>query len=197
MEMMRRFVQLVLRAFAGVALLSGAVLWAGSRPAVAAPCTPIVLLQILCPKTTAPPTTAAATSAPPTTKALVTGHPTSPATSSAKKSVASKTSARAVSVGDPGLPASVPGVVTPSLSSGADAVAPQLAGTAAPTTSSAVADAPVAQSRLSVVGEVGLPNDHATLRIVLSLLTALVAGVALAQLPASRRRPRADGDPPR
>lgn len=194
------------RACASGALVAAAVLWVGAGPAsavaAAVPCTPIVILQPLCPKTTVPPTTVPPTTAPPTTKAPATTRPTSSATTAPKKAAAKATSSRAASpaasVGDGALPTSAPGAVDlPAIGSGADAVAPQLAGTATSSTTQVVAGVPVVQPQLSVVGNVkGLPDDHSGLRILLSILTALVAAVAVAQVPASRRIPRPDDDPP-
>jgi hypothetical protein len=195
--MMTRHVPLILRVLAGGALVTVAVLWAGTGPAAAsaaAPCTPIVILQPLCPKTTTPSTMAPPTTAPPTTKAPTTTRPSSSAATATKKTAAQSTSGRATSVGDgsPSVPAAG-AIVLPSLGSGADAVAPQLA---APSTTTALAGVPEVQPEQSVLTSVkGLPNDHATARIILSLLTVLVAALALAQLPASRRTPQPDGDP--
>jgi len=198
MMMMTRHVRLILQVLAGGALMTGAVLWAGAGPAAAAgataPCTPIVLLQPLCPKTTTPVTMAPPTTAPPTTKAPTTTRPPSTATAT-KKAPAQSSAGRATPVGDGGQPVSGAGaIVLPSLGSGAAAVAPQLA---APSTTTALAGVPEFEPQQSVVSNInGLPNDHSTARIILSLLTALVAAVALAQLPASRRTPQPDGEPP-
>jgi hypothetical protein len=76
----------------------------------------------------------------------------------------------------------------------ADAAAPELAVTAAPTTTVFTGVAPAFSGFVGVTTP-GLPNDHKTGRVALSILVLLVAAVATAQIPPSRRSPRPTSDP--
>jgi hypothetical protein len=159
------------------------------------------LLPVLCPPTTPPKT------APPTTKAPVvtappsTAHvpPTVAATAAAKATTKATATAlhgsaqpAVASVGAGVLP---PAVAAPAdLGAGSDAAAPQLApasalaagNTTATTTSSSFSGLVGAtQNPLT-----GLPSKHSRLRLVLSLFVFLIAAIAAAQIPESRRSPR-------
>jgi len=190
-----RLARVVVLALASGTLVLTAAFWTGASPAGAASTTPATtcgILGLLCPPTT--PAKAPVTTAPPTTVRQTTS------TTTAKKPVTTATTATqsrqptgVASVGVAGLPLAGVGNI-PAL--GADpASAPQLAGTASATTTTVAAAPPTILTPRVVSGLVGatggLPNDHATLRIVLSVLALLIAGVAAAQLPASRRSPGA------
>jgi hypothetical protein len=193
---MMRTIRLVGFALGAGALASVAVLWLGVIPARAAARTGICipLLPSTCPTTTVA-TTPPTTKAPPTTTATTvppkTGHPASTVAGTSRTTAPRRTTA-APSVGAAGLPALPAGTGDPLLATGADPSAPQLAGTPAPS-SPAVATTSPALSGL-VGATKGLPNDHATVRIVLSIGGLLVAALAIAQLPASRRSPRPAGN---
>lgn len=166
---------------ASTALLAGNVPTAGAAQPGLCP-----LLPILCPPTTvakAPATTTApATTAPPKTAAPTTGRP--PPTT-ARTTATNRNTSAVASVGDGALPASPADAGAAAAS--ADDAAPQLAGLPTATTIPlTMAPAPGAVSGL-VGASKGLPNDRSTLRVALSLLVLLVAAVAAAQLPASRR----------
>jgi hypothetical protein len=199
---MLRWIRLVGVAATAGLLASTAALWAGASPAGATSrdglCT---LLPALCPPTTkTTPTTAAATTTPPTTKAPVTTPPGatkaatgSTAASTQRSTTANRSQPAVASVGAAGLPApALAPADMPAL--GADAAAPELAVTATPTTTALTG--PPAFSGFVGVSAPGLPNAHKTLRIALSILVLVVAAVATAQLPASRRSPRPAGESP-
>jgi hypothetical protein len=201
---MLRWIRLVGLAATGGLLASMVVLWSGVSTAGATSrdglCT---LLPALCPPTTktTPTTKAPVTTAPPTTKAPATTPPatTKPATGTTaaatqRSTTANRSGPAVASVGAAGLsaPAMAPSDM-PAL--GADAAAPELAVTAAPTTT-VFTRVPPALSGLVGTTTAGLPNDHKSLRVALSILVLLVAAVAAAQLPPSRRSPRPAGDPP-
>lgn len=179
-----------------------AVQWSGVTPASADLKSAGCILLILCPPTTpatTPPTThAPVTTAPPTTAARPTT--TAPA---AKRSTTPATTGRvtatrpAVGAGGVAAPSAGP-IDLPALGTGSDPAAPQLAGTSAPTTTVA-ANAPLVSlvplTPSGLVGTArGLPDDHARVRVLLSILALLIAAVAVAQLPSRRRTPQADTD---
>jgi hypothetical protein len=200
---MLRWIRLVGLAAIGGLVACTAVLWSGVSPAGATSrdglCT---LLPALCPPSTTKttPTTAPATTAPPTTKAPVTTPPVttkaatgSTAAATQRSTTANRSGPALASVGAAGLPAPAQAPSDmPAL--GADAAAPQLAVTAAPATT-VFTRLPPAFSGLVATTTPGLPNEHKTLRVALSILVLLVAAVATAQLPASRRSPRPASDP--
>ena len=169
---------------AGTAVLG----WAAPPASAASPglCT---LLPALCPPA-APATTkpAPATTAPPKTTPPTTARaPAITAATTPRTTTASRNASAVSSVGAGVLPPSVAAVP----GSTPDDAVPELAGL--PTTSTtAISAASVAPQALSGLGGAtsGLPNDHSTLRVLLSLVVLLIAAVAVAQLPASRRLPR-------
>ena len=161
------------------------------------------LLPILCPPTTKPkppPTT----SPPTTTAPAATTAPTAAATHAST----ARTTAKSVSAAPAkkAAPASVgtPGLLLPA--SGAldlpadNATAPQLATVAVPATAVPTTAVPALLGTLPLSGLVGatqnpvsgLPSDHGPVRVALSLLVLVIAAVAAAQLPQSRRHPRPD-----
>jgi hypothetical protein len=188
------------------ALASTAVLWLGAAPAGAVPgaslqavaCIP--LLQ-KCPPPTTATTKPAVTTVPLTTVLTTTTRPKTSTPTTAAVRATTTTTARntpgVASVGAPGVPSAAlaPGDLA-GLATGADPAAPQLAGIPAPAPSATVVvTIPPALSGL-VGTDRGLPNDHASLRLALSVVVLLVAGVAVAQLPTSRRFPRPSSDTP-
>jgi hypothetical protein len=188
---MPRLPRFAMLAVAGATLAMALMLGGALSPAAASPRAGSCLLPgILCPTTTVPrtvTTTAPVTTVPPTT------HPTTATTAAPNKTTATtspkKSSSSQPSVGVAGLP--VTGSINlPAI--GADTVpaAPQLAGTPTPTVSTVLYSPPTVLSGLVGATTRGLPNDHATLRIALSLLALVIAAVALAQVPGSRRSPR-------
>lgn len=188
------WIDLAWRALATASLVAAAVLLWSAAPAGAVESNGVcTLLPGLCPTTTVAKSTAT-TAAPPTTAkppaATPTTHPSTAATTTTT-TAAKKTVVQQPAIGAAGVPAPVD---LPSLGAG-DPTAPALAN---PPTSST---APVVFAPLPVPGLVGsaagtstgLPDDHSALRIAFALLVMVIAGVAIAQLPASRRSPR----PPR
>jgi hypothetical protein len=184
-----RFLALLL---ATGALATTALGLADARPAAAAPspglCT---LLPVLCPTTTTPTTKPAATTTkPPATTPPTTARPAVRATVAARTSTVNQGTGGVSSVGDGVLPAPAAAVEGPV----GDDAAPQLAVTPSP--SSTVVTFPLPDLSGLVGTTAGLPDDHARLRIGLSLVVLLIGIVALAQLPASRRSPGAIRPPP-
>ncbi|MGH9126576.1 MAG: hypothetical protein ACRDZ8_17880 [Acidimicrobiales bacterium] len=172
--------------FAAVAAIGSSVGAAAANP------TGGCLLGIICaPTTTAP--------HPATTTPPATAPPPSPTTARATATTAARSTATTraptrnvqPSVGVSGLPVSG-SVNLPAIGTASDPVAPQLAGTPdGPSTSSTtLLTEALPPAFHSIAAPAGLPNDHRTLRIVLSVMALLVAALALGQLPGSRRRPR-------
>jgi len=187
---MPRLPRFAVLAVAGTTLAMSFLLGGVASRATASPRAGSCLLPgILCPTTTLPrptATTSAPTTAPPTT------HPTTATTAVTKKSTATtspKKSTSGPSVGVAGLP--VTGSINlPAIGTDTVPAAPQLAGTPSPTVSTVLYSPPTVLSGLVGTTTGGLPNDHATLRITLSVLALVIAAVALAQLPGYRRSPR-------
>lgn len=190
MTMLRR-ICLLFSAVAASAVATAAAIGFSVTPASAAAPGLCGVIPVLCPPTT-PPKTAPPTTAPPaTTTPPTTARPT--VTTAVRK--AASTAARVVapavaSVGGRGLSAPASEMDLPALG-GTDAAAPQLAPAAAPTFA---ATSP--QTVLSgLVGATGsplghMPSYHSRLRLALSVLVLLIAAVAAAQLPESRRAPQ-------
>ncbi len=181
--------------FASALLATGALV-AAAAPATADPQPICTLLAVLCPTTTVkPPPTTVATKGPAPTTAPA--HTTTPTTKTATKVVAStSTTTRPggqlqVGVGAvAGAPAIDPAALNQPVS------APELAGTGTPTGGTTTpSDAALGGTQPAALGAAagrGLPNHHATLRVLLSLGALGIAGLAAAQLPVSRRRRRLD-----
>jgi hypothetical protein len=184
---MARCWRLVISAASAGALLGLGGLVVSAAPAhAAAPCSTLLGQPILCPTppTTRPPATTATTRTPATTKAPATtktAATTKPATTIAR----AVTPVIGVGPSAASLPVGLDQVPAPS------ADAPQLAGTppAGPGPTLPVADpgAPSGVAAVTGPASAGLPDHHAPIRILLSLLTIVIAAVAVAQLPASRR----------
>jgi hypothetical protein len=101
----------------------------------------------------------------------------------------------AIGVGPPAAASPVGGAI--GLLPPASADAPQLAGSP-PASEDIVRPAtPGVSSAVSATGpaSAGLPDHHAQLRIMLSLVTIAIAVIATAQLPASRRLLRHEPEP--
>ena len=179
------------RALAAASFLAAAVLLWSAGPASAAGGSGVCnLLPGLCPTSTVPKTTTTKAPPPTTAKPPAVTPATHPAAATTTATTAKQTVVQQPVIGAAGVPSPVD---LPSLGAG-DQTAPALAN---PQTSST---APVVFAPLPVPGLVGsaagtaagLPDDHSALRIAFALLVLVIAGVAIAQLPASRRSPRAN-----
>ncbi len=188
-------------AVAVTALAASAGLWLVARPAAALPragiCLPILQTCPTTPKTvttTKAPTTTVAT--PTTSKAVrSTASTTAARTATAATTTTTRKASTQPAIGAGALPATaaLPNDLS-GLGAGVDPAAPQLAAPAPPgTTASGVV--PLVLPGLVGTTARGLPDDHAAARIALSGLVLLIALVAAAQLPKSRRSPRPKPDP--
>jgi len=193
MTMPRRFCML-LAALAATAVATAVAIGFSVASAGAAAPGLCGVVPVLCPPTTpprtAPPTTVARV-APATTTAPTTAHaPLTPVVKKAASTAARANAPAVASVGAGGLSVNAADIGVPALASN-DAAAPELAPAGAP--ASIRAPTPTALSGL--VGAAanplrGLPDYHSRMRIALSVLVLLVAAVAAAQLPESRRSPQ-------
>jgi hypothetical protein len=171
---------------AAASLLAAVVLFWGAAPAGATSRGGLCnVLPTLCPTTTVPKTTTTKAAPPTTAKPVAaTTHPSAAATTT---TTVKHTTVQQPAIGASGVPAPVD---LPAL--GGDQTAPALANSATAST------APVVFAPLPVPGLVGsaagtaagLPDDHSAVRIAFALLVLVIAGVAIGQLPASRRSPR-------
>jgi hypothetical protein len=191
MSMLRTIRRVGLAVAAG-ALVSLAGLWLTAAPARASAgagvCIP--LLPQTCTTTTKPTTTttkAPATTTPPTTAKAT--HSTTTTTAPRATTTVVRRTPGVASVGAGGPPAPSSAGDPSALGTGVDPAAPQLAVTAPPTTTAVRIAPPVALPAVAG-GAPGSRNDHASARLALSLLVVVVALVAVAQFPVSRRSPR-------
>jgi hypothetical protein len=185
--------RLLLCAVAGGVLAGAAMVGFGVTAASATPQDLCQLLPALCPTTTvpkAPPTTHAslATTAP-TPAPPATTHPagSTATTKPAPRRVIPQPSVGAAGLAVPQGPAEMPSLGT------TDPPAPLLAATAIPSITPTT-DPSALSGLVGAAGESasGTRSANAALRIALSMLALVIAGLATAQLPESRRTPRSE-----
>ena len=173
-----------LRAIAVLILLGAAVIGFAAAPASAATGPGLcAVLPALCPPTTKAPTKPPVTTAPPTTASKAAARPTTTRPATTTTIVVHGAS----SLGSGQLPAGAAGGAglgdaAPQL---APDMGPQLAGSPAPATTVATLPGHAFSGLVGASG--GLPSDHSRAREALSIVVVLIAVLAAAQLPASRR----------